>query len=278
MAPRLKTAFSGVFLSGCSSMPILDPKGPVGSAELSDIIIAFGLMLIVVVPVIFMALWFPRKYSASRKGQDYDPKWSHSARIDMVVWLIPAVIVTALGTLAWKESHRLDPYMPVDPGKAPIHVEAVSLDWKWLFIYPDEHVATVNQLVIPVNVPVSFRITSSSVMSSFFIPRLGSQIYAMAGMQTRLHLLAAETGIYSGQNQQYSGRGYADMHFRVVVASRKDFDSWLKNVEKTPEKLDYSRYLEISKPGIGYPLTAFSGVQDGLFEKIIERAGKPEGQ
>ncbi|HQT25254.1 MAG TPA: ubiquinol oxidase subunit II [Burkholderiales bacterium] len=263
-------------LSGCSSMPLLDPKGPIGSAELSDIGIAFGLMLIVVIPVIFMALWFPRKYSASRARDDYDPKWSRSATIDLVVWLIPSIIVAALGALAWKESHRLDPFMPIDPGTRPIHIEVVSLDWKWLFIYPDQHVAAVDRLVLPVHVPVSFRITSGSVMSSFFIPRLGSQIYAMAGMQTRLHLLADETGIYSGQNQQYSGRGYADMHFKVVVTSMEDFKNWLKSMEKSPEKLDFSRYLDISRPGTGYKVAAFSGVKAGLFEEIIESARKPE--
>lgn len=272
-------SISGIFctlLAGCSSTSLLNPKGPVGLAELSDIRTAFGLMLIVVVPVIVMAIWFPRKYSASRTAKDYDPKWSHSARIDLVVWLIPSIIVAILGTLVWKESHRLDPFMPIDARVSPIDIEAVSLDWKWLFIYPDQHIATIDQLVFPADVPVSFRITSGTVMTSFFIPQLGSQIYAMAGMQTRLHLLADEPGTYFGQNQQYSGRGYSDMRFKVNVVSMKAFRDWTRKTAQSPEKLDFARYQAISEPGIGYPVSAFSGVEKGLFEEIINGYRKPE--
>ncbi len=171
---------------------------------------------------------FPRKYRASNTKATYTPKWSHSAKIDLVIWLVPVAIVTALGILAWNATHRLDPYKPIDSGVKPVSIEAVSLDWKWLFIYPDHNIAIVNQLVFPAKVPLSFRITSDTVMTSFFIPQLGSQIYAMAGMQTRLHLMADEPGIYAGQNQQFSGRGYADMHFKAIAVSREQFEAWVQ--------------------------------------------------
>lgn len=260
-----------VFLSGCSNIPLLDPKGPVGVTELHDIVVAFALMLIVVIPVIFMALWFPGKYRASNPNAEYDPKWSDSAQIDLVTWLIPAAIVLALGTLSWKETHRLDPFKPIDPSVRPISVEAVSLDWKWLFIYPGQNIATVNQLVLPANVPVSFRITSDTVMTSFFIPQLGSQIYAMAGMQTRLHLLADTPGVYFGQNQQYSGRGYSDMNFKVSVTSLNQFKAWVQKVKQSPDRLDLARFREISKPGIDFPVASYSWVEQGLFDNIIEK-------
>jgi cytochrome o ubiquinol oxidase subunit 2 len=273
-----RSAFAGLpalclaaFLSGCSKTPLLDPKGPVGVSELHDIVVAFVLMLIVVIPVIFMALWFPLKYRASHTNAEYDPKWSHSVKIDLVTWLIPAAIVLALGILSWKETHKLDPFKPIDPSVRPISIEAVSLDWKWLFIYPDQNIATVNQLELPEKVPVSFRITSDTVMTSFFIPQLGSQIYAMAGMQTRLHLLADTPGVYFGQNQQYSGRGYSDMNFKVSVTSLNKFKAWVKQVKQSPDRLDLARFREISKPGSDFPVASYSWVEQGLFDNIINK-------
>ncbi|MGA7594320.1 MAG: ubiquinol oxidase subunit II [Gallionella sp.] len=266
-----------VFLSGCSRIPLLDPKGPVGDSELHDIEVAFALMLIVVIPVIFMALWFPRKFRASDPNADYDPKWSDSVKIDLVTWLIPAAIVLALGALSWKETHRLDPFKPIDPSVSPINIEAVSLDWKWLFIYPGQNIAAVNQLVLPANVPVSLRITSDTVMTSFFIPQLGSQIYAMAGMQTRLHLLADTPGVYFGQNQQYSGRGYSDMNFKVSVTSLNQFKAWVQKVKQSPDRLDLARFKEISKPSVDYPVASFSWVERGLFANIVDKSRNDRG-
>lgn len=269
---------AAAFLSGCSDILLLDPKGPVGVAELSVIGVAFALMLVVVIPVIVMALWFPHRYKASGPTGDYDPKWSHSGKIDLIVWMIPAVIVAALGTLAWKETHRLDPFKPIGSAVSPISIEVVSLDWKWLFIYPDQNIATVNQLVFPANVPVSFRITSDTVMTSFFIPQLGSQIYAMAGMQSRLHLLADEPGVYFGQNQQFSGRGYSDMNFNVRVTSGKQFEAWIQQAKQSSDKLDLAHFKEISKPSIGIPVTTYSWVEHGLFDDIMNKYRTAIGQ
>jgi cytochrome o ubiquinol oxidase subunit II len=256
-------------LAGCSNITLLHPKGPIGQSELFVIGAAFALMLIVVIPVIVMAFWFPRRYKASNPKGSYDPKWSDSATIDVVIWLVPATIVLALATLTWTESHRLDPFRPIDSSVVPINIETVSLDWKWLFIYPDQDIATVNQLVIPVGVPISFKITSGTVMTSFFIPQLGSQIYAMAGKQSQLHLMADEPGVYDGQNQQFSGRGFADMHFKVMAVSQQQFDDWVKKTRQLPDKLDPARFEELGKPGANYPITSFSWVSPGLFDEIV---------
>ena len=264
----------GAFLlGGCDQMVLLDPKGPIGQTERFVILAASGLMLLVIVPVIVMALWFPWKYRESNAKAVYAPKWSHSKTIEWIVWTVPAVIVTILSILIWQTTHRLDPYKPIETGVAPIRIEAISLDWKWLFIYPDLGIASVNELVFPARVPLSFRITSASVMTSFFIPQLGSQIYAMGGMQTRLHLLADEPGTYAGQNQQYSGRGYTEMNFEAIATSAEDFSAWTARVKQSPEKLDMQRLDALERPSVADPVRHFSSVQPGLFDHILQKYG-----
>jgi cytochrome o ubiquinol oxidase subunit 2 len=262
-----------LLLGGCDRMILLDPKGPIGEAERYVILTAFGLMLLVIVPVIIMALWFPWKYRETNTKAVYAPKWSHSKAIEWIVWTVPAVIVAILSILIWQTTHRLDPYKPIETGAEPIRIEAISLDWKWLFIYPDFDIATVNQLVFPAHVPLSFRITSASVMTSFFIPQLGSQIYAMGGMQTRLHLLADEPGTYAGQNQQYSGRGYTEMNFKAIATSAEDFSAWAGKVKQSSEKLDLSRMDELETPSVADPVRHFSSVAPGLFDHILHKYG-----
>jgi cytochrome o ubiquinol oxidase subunit 2 len=269
----LLALWPAIFLAGCSDMLLLNPKGPIGDAERLIIYVAIGLMLLVVIPVFVMAVWFPWKYRASNPKATYAPKWSHSVRIELVIWLVPVAIVTALSILVWTETHRLDPYKPIDSGVKPTHIEAVSLDWKWLFIYPDQDIAVVNELVFPANAPLNFRITSDTVMTSFFIPQLGSQIYAMAGMQTRLHLMADEPGVYQGQNQQFSGRGFSQMHFKAIAVPREEFEAWVQKTKQTSGKLDLARYEEIGKPSIGYPVTHFSPVKPHLFDHIMRKYG-----
>jgi cytochrome o ubiquinol oxidase subunit II len=252
-------------------MVLFDPKGPIGEAERFLIIAAFVLMLIVVIPVFVMVFWFSLKYRASNRNAAYTPKWSYSAKIDLVVWLVPIAIVTALGYLAWTDTFRLDPYRPIDRDVKPVNIQVVSLDWNWLFIYPDHNIAVVNELVFPAGVPLSFRLTSDTVMTSFFIPQLGSQIYAMAGMQTRLHLLADEPGVYAGQNQEFSGRGYADMHFKAIATSREDFEAWVQKARQSSKKLDLARYEELEKPNVGHPVVYFSPVKSDLFDHIMRK-------
>jgi cytochrome o ubiquinol oxidase subunit II len=267
----LCTAF---FLGGCSDMLLFNPKGPIGDSERFVIIVAIALMLIVVIPVSIMVFLFPGKYRSTNPKATYMPKWSRSAKIEWVIWLVPAVIITVLATLIWHFTFRLDPYKPIDTGVKPINIEVVSMDWKWLFIYPDRHIAAVNQLVFPAGVPLSFKITSDTVMTSFFIPQLGSQIYAMAGMQTRLHLLADEPGTYIGQNQQFSGRGYADMTFKAIAVSPKEYEVWVQKVKQSPDTLNLARYEELEKPSTGYPVSLFSSVEPDLFDRIIHKYAK----
>jgi len=263
--------WSLTFVGGCRHMALLDPKGPVGHDQRFLIIAAFLLMLIVVIPVFVMAFWFSRRYSASSAKAAYTPKWSASWKIDLVVWSVPLAIVTALGYLAWTRTLHLDPYRPIHAEAEPINIEAISMDWKWLFIYPDYDIAVVNQLAFPVDVPLSFRLTSDTVMTSFFIPRLGSQIYAMAGMQTRLHLLADEPGVYAGQNQQYSGSGYSHMHFQAIATSLGEFETWVQKARRASQKLDLPTYERLAKPTLGHPITYFSPVAPHLFDDVIRK-------
>jgi cytochrome o ubiquinol oxidase subunit 2 len=260
-----------LLLGGCDHVLLLDPKGPIGDTERFVIIASFVLMLIVVIPVVVMTLIFPWKYRASNTKATYTPKWSRSVKIESVIWLVPAVIVILLGTLVWTTTHRLDPYKPIDTGVKPINIQAVSMDWKWLFIYPDQNIATLNQLVFPANVPLSFRLTSDTVMASFFIPQLGSQIYTMAGMQTQLHLMADEPGVYTGQNQQYTGRGYAEMNFKAVATSPQEYQAWLQKVRSAPDRLDLARYTQLEKPGVDSSVMHFSSVKPGLFDHILRK-------
>jgi cytochrome o ubiquinol oxidase subunit II len=262
---------AAIMLGGCNQFPLIDPKGPIGLSERFVIFVSIALMLIVVIPVLVMAWWFPLKYRASNTKAKYMPNWCHSNKIELVIWLVPALIILALSIMIWITTHQLDPYKPIDAGVKPITIEAVSLDWKWLFIYPDQKIATVNQLVFPVNVPLSFRITSDTVMTSFFIPQLGSQIYAMGGMQTRLHLLAHETGTYVGQNQQFSGRGFSDMTFNATATSREEFDDWVRKVAGSGEKLDAARFEKIAAPSVAVPVAHFTLAQPDLFERILKQ-------
>jgi cytochrome o ubiquinol oxidase subunit II len=273
----LSSLCAASFLEGCGQLLLFEPKGPIGATERFVIIAAFGLMLIVVIPVVLMALWFPWKYRASNNKATYAPKWSRSGKIEWIIWLVPAVIVTVLGILVWTTTYHLDPYKSIDTGVRPVNIEAVSLDWKWLFIYPDRNIATVNRLVFPAKVPLSFRITSDTVMTSFFIPQLGSQIYAMAGMQTRLHLMADEPGIYAGQNQQFSGRGYSDMNFKAIAVSREQFQAWVKKVRQSPDELDLDRFKELERPSLGDPVAYFSLINSDLFDQIMRKYNKNMG-
>jgi len=267
---RLLCAGFTVFLSGCS-MEVLSPKGDIGMQERTLILTALGLMLIVVVPVIVMTLAFAWRYRSTNTKATYAPKWAHSTAIEVVVWTVPCIIVSILAVIAWRTSHTLDPYRPLDSNVKPITVEAVSLDWKWLFIYPDYGVASVNELAMPVNVPVNFKITSDTVMNSFFIPQLGSQIYAMAGMETKLHLIANEAGNYEGLSANYSGEGFSDMHFQAIATTQQGFDDWIKKAKAGSGDLTMATYEMLAKPSMRLPVTYYSNVSPDLFGGIVHK-------
>ncbi|MGF6572936.1 cytochrome bo3 quinol oxidase subunit 2 [Paraburkholderia fungorum] len=260
-----------LLLSGCSNLDILNPKGSVGLAERDLIATSTWAMLIVVVPVIALTLLFAWRYRASNKNAEYRPGWVHSTGIEIAIWTIPTLIILFLAVLTWKTTHELDPYKPLESQVKPINVEVVALDWKWLFIYPDLGIASVNQLAIPVGTPVNFVITSDSVMNSFFIPQLGGQIYAMAGMQTRLHLIADEAGDYAGTSANFSGKGFSDMKFRTLAKSPEEFNAWVAKVRASSDNLSMDRYHTVSAPSEKDPVRYFSAVDPKLFHNIIAR-------
>ena len=264
------TSLTTALLSGCD-MSILDPKGQIAADEKSLIITATLLMLIVVIPVILMALYFPWKYRQSNKDATYTPNWSYSHRIEAVVWAIPCAIILVLGVLTWKTTHSLDPYKPLDSKVKPIEIDVVALDWKWLFIYPEQHIATVNEVAFPANTPVNFKITSDSVMNVFFIPQLGSQIYAMAGMQTQLHLIADTPGVYDGLSTNFSGAGFPDMMFKAHATSQGDFDAWVAKVKASPNRLGLDNYGELAKPSEKDPVKYFSAVEPVLYAAVLDK-------
>ncbi|MDE1981873.1 MAG: ubiquinol oxidase subunit II [Betaproteobacteria bacterium] len=254
-----------------SRWALLDPKGPIAAHEKGLIITAFALMLLVVIPVIFMTVAFAWKYRASNKKAQYAPNWDNSHKIEAVVWAVPAVIVAILAALVWKSSHELNPYRPIQSAAKPVQVQVVSMNWKWLFIYPELGIASVNRLVIPAGVPVSFKITSDAVMSSFFIPQLGGQIYAMAGMQTRLQLVADQPGSYQGLNTQFNGDGFAGMHFETVAASSQDFESWVAQVKHGATPLNETTFKALEIPSENVSPRYFSSVEPQLFERILQK-------
>jgi cytochrome o ubiquinol oxidase subunit II len=259
-----------LLLSGCK-LDVLDPKGSIGVAEKALILDSTLAMLIVVIPVIVLVGLFAWHYRASNDRAAYLPKWAHSVKIEVVIWAVPSAIIAYLGILTWTSTHELDPYRPLQSSIAPINVEVVALDWKWLFIYPDLGIASVNQLEFPTGTPLNFRITSDSVMNSFFIPQLGGQIYAMAGMQTQLHLMASEAGNYAGESANFSGRGFSDMKFRAIATSSADFDSWVKKVKASSRRLDPDVYQGVAAPSEKDPVQYFSGVDPTLFNSIIAK-------
>src|SRR5258705_9064390 len=213
---------SAAALSGCSE-GVLDPKGPIAAAERQLLLNALGIMLAIVIPTILATLGVAYWFRSSNRRARYLPDFAYSGRLEMLVWSIPAMTVLLVGGVAWLGAHDLDPRKPIASTVKPVSIQVVSLDWKWLFIYPDQGIATVNQLTVPVGTPVRFELTSSGVMNSFFVPQLGGQIYTMAGMMTRLHLQADHPGTYPGLSANYSGAGFADMRFNVDAVPVENF-------------------------------------------------------
>ncbi|MCQ6259953.1 ubiquinol oxidase subunit II [Pseudomonas hefeiensis] len=261
----------GMLLLGGCNMTLLDPKGQVGLDERNLIITATLLMLLVVVPVIVMTFLFAWKYRASNTSATYTPKWSHSTKIEVAVWTIPVLIIIALGYITYKSTHALDPYRPLDSDVKPITIEVVSMDWKWLFIYPEQGIATVNKIVFPAHTPINFKVTSDTVMNSFFIPGLGGQIYAMAGMQTKLHLIANQNAELDGISANYSGAGFTGMKFKAIATTQEEFDAWVNDVKKAPKQLEKAEYEALSKPSQNNPVELYSSVTPNLFQTIIDK-------
>lgn len=257
-------------LTGCD-MVLMNPKGAIGIEQKKLILTTFSLMLLIIITVIFMTIVFAIKYRANNKHAIYQPDWEHSSKIEIVCWIIPIIIIIILAVITWKSTHQLDPSRPLKNNKTPITIQVISTDWKWIFIYPEQNIATINEISIPVDVPIKFNVTSESVMNSFFVPALGSQIYAMAGMQNKLNLIANKPGTYKGFSSSYSGHGFSDMKFNVIVAPNEvNFNKWIKKVKRSTEKLDsVAKFNQLAKPSYNTPITYFSSVEPNLYKKII---------
>jgi cytochrome o ubiquinol oxidase subunit 2 len=231
-------------------------------------------MLAVIVPVILATLAFAWWFRAGNAKATYRPDWAYSGRLEFIVWSIPALVVLLLGGIGWVSSHDLDPYKPLDSATKPLEVQVVSLDWKWLFIYPDQGVASVNQLVLPTGTPVHFRLTSATVMNSFFVPQLGSQVYTMAGMVTQLSLQADHPGTYYGLSAQFSGDGFSDMGFQTRALPQADFDSWVA-AAKAGKPLDTDAYVALAEESKAVKPETYSAVEPDLFDRIVAFTAPP---
>jgi cytochrome o ubiquinol oxidase subunit II len=247
---------------------VLEPQGPVGMAERVILMDATAIMLAVVIPVIVLALVFAWWFRAGNKKARYLPTWEYSGKIEIIVWSIPALVIMFLGGIAWTGAHDLDPPSGVHSTESAVDVQVVSLDWKWLFIYPKEGVASVNHLVVPAGKPIRFQLTSATVMNSFFVPQLGSQIYTMPGMTTRLALQADRTGTYKGLSAQFSGDGFSDMRFDLDAETLDQFRSWIQRTKAAGKTLDNTSYAELSRPSSAVEAMTYGSVSPGLFEAV----------
>jgi cytochrome o ubiquinol oxidase subunit II len=263
-------AIGGALLLTSCQQGILDPQGPVASAQRLLLINSTEIMLVVVVPVIVATVAFAWWYRSSNARASRASDENYEGRIEFVTWSIPALIVILLGGVIWIGSHELDPRAPIPAKGDPLRVDVVALDWKWLFIYPDQGVAAVNQLVIPAGTPVNFRLTSATVMNSFFIPQLGGQIYTMGGMTTHLNLLADAPGEFPGFSAMFSGDGFSDMRFIAKAVSAGDFDAWVAQVRSTGSTLDDASYSQLAKPSKAVPPSTYRSVAPNMFERIID--------
>jgi cytochrome o ubiquinol oxidase subunit 2 len=260
-------------LAGCSG--VLDPHGPVGVSERLILFDSLAIMLAIVVPVIVATLGVAWWFRASNTRATYWPDWAFSGTLELIVWAIPALVITFLGGIAWFGSHALDPYKALDSKMKPLEVEVVSLDWKWLFIYPDEGVASLNQLVLPVGTPVHFKLTSNGVMNSFFVPQLGSQIYTMAGMTSQLTLQADQPGTYPGLSAQFSGDGFADMNFEVRALPADGYAQWVAGAKTSGSALDIAAYAQLAKQSANVRPATYRSIDSTLFDAIVKGDAPP---
>jgi cytochrome o ubiquinol oxidase subunit II len=262
-------------LTGCKAI-VLDPRGFVGKGNTTILIDSLAIMLAIVVPTILAALAFGWWFRASNSRARRMPDFVYSGKIEMITWSIPLLTIMLLGGVAWIGSHDLDPAEPLPSNDRPLEIQVVSLDWKWLFIYPDQNVASVNRLVIPAGVPVRFALTSASVMNAFFIPQLGSMIYTMNGMATQLNLIADEPGVFLGMSSHFSGDGFADMQFKVEAAPIDRFSAWIEETRSGgAPTLDSTAYQGLAKQSMDVAPIVFSAVEPDLFHSIVTQALPP---
>ncbi|HEX4411307.1 MAG TPA: ubiquinol oxidase subunit II [Xanthobacteraceae bacterium] len=255
-------------LGGCSE-GVLNPQGPIADAERQILFNSLGIMLAIVIPTILATFGVAYWFRASNERARYRPEFKYSDRLEVLVWSIPAMTVLLVGGVAWVGAHDLDPRKALTTAAKPVNVQVVSLDWKWLFIYPEQGIASVNHLVVPVGTPISFDLTSSGVMNSFFVPQLGGQIYTMAGMTTHLQLQADHPGTYRGLSAQFSGEGFADMRFTVDAVPAGQFEQWVASVHNDGPTLDQQAYADLVRPSSAVTPFTYRAVAPNLFDGIV---------
>jgi cytochrome o ubiquinol oxidase subunit 2 len=270
-------------LTGCNTV-LLSPSGDVAVQQGRLLVISTVLMLLIIVPVIALTLVFAWHYRQSNTEATYAPDWDHSIQLELVIWSAPLLVIIALGAVTWISTHTLDPYRPLSridtqrgiPAQGrPLTVQAVALDWKWLFLYPDQGIAVVNELAAPVDVPIDFKITAESVMNSFFIPALAGQIYAMPGMETQLHAVINHSGEYEGLSANYSGAGFSGMHFKFQGMPPAEFDHWVQTAKAAGNELNRQTYLLLRQPSDREPVRRYAAVAPDLYDAILNRCVEP---
>jgi cytochrome o ubiquinol oxidase subunit 2 len=256
-------------VAATASNGFINPAGPIAEALRDHLIFIVMVMAIVIVPLFIALPWTLWRYRLRTKSGSYQPNWEFSWPLEILIWGLPAVIVVVLGWNLWHQSYELDPYKPLAAAEAPLEIQAIALDWKWVFIYPDQNVASVNEVMIVAGRPVRFRLTSGTVMQSFMIPRLGGQIYTMAGMETQMNLLASEPGQFRGLNTQYNGMGFANQKFMANAVSQADFDAWAATMSDSKPPLNQAAWALLAKPSVLAAPQSFGSVAEGLFTGVI---------
>jgi cytochrome o ubiquinol oxidase subunit 2 len=256
---------------------VLEPMGPIAMKEKNLLLLASGLMLIVVIPVFVITFYIVYKFRDGHKGK-YKPEFDHSILLETTWWLIPTALILVLSIVTWKASHQLDPYRPLASSVKPINVEVVALNWKWLFIYPEQNMASVNMMHIPIDTPVNLYLTSDAPMNSFWVPQLSGQIFAMPGMSTQLHLMATNSGSYYGSSANISGSGFSGMHFTTKATTSSEFNNWVLKAKKSPNALNNHEYGMLSQPSENNPTTLYNSTQNGIYATIINKYMMPGTQ
>jgi cytochrome o ubiquinol oxidase subunit II len=267
-------ALLGWLLLKNSDIAVLSPRGTIAKQQRDLINIATLLSLIVVIPVFILTFFIGWKYRESNKKSKYTPDWDHNTKLEFFWWAIPSTIILILAVITWKSTHALDPTQPLSNAK-PLTIQVIALQWKWLFIYPEQNIASVNFVQFPKDKPVEFEITADAPMNSFWIPQLGGQIYAMAGMSTHLNLMANQTGDFIGSSANLSGSGFADMKFTARASTQQEFETWQHTVQQSSNTLNHNEYLKLAQPGEHKQPVLYSAIELGLFDTIIKRFTEP---
>ena len=268
-----------LWLAGCDTV-VLNPSGDIAAQQAHLVVVSTLLMLLIIVPVMFLICLFAWRYRKSNTAAEYKPDWDHSTKLELLIWGAPLLIIIVLGLITWIYTHLLDPYRPLSridenrplaPHVKPLEVQVVSMDWKWMFIYPEQGIATVNELVTPIDVPVRFHMTSTSVMNAFYIPALAGMVYTMPSMETQLNAVMNKVGVYDGFSANYSGAGFSQMRFKYHGVSQGDFDAWVAKTKASTAKLDRAEFIALDKPTIKHPIMHFGTVDADLYSRILNR-------